>query len=756
MTSTTGFARTHVMPAIFCAALLSSAGDAAGLMPWKSGPDTREVENGTVLENDLLFVKGGVQLGPKYYPQVPVVDWEPVTQPGRYRVTLRARTEKLGASTLVLQALVSRAAGGLIIPTGYGPIPLADASVSMSGCVFDAPGRWQEFSLAFDVESGKPAKAGLMYVGDTTCDAGRVQVEKSSMKLEKLDLPVSISWARPVKLRYKHAEKAALDIRLTNATGEPQTVDVRPVVTTDTDQRIPGRAKRFTVPASATVSSTVPFVVPAEDGGYEAVGELLLDGQVIDQRGDVFAVSDSPFRCMIQGSGLFDVPYFLSSSGHLGLAGFKEKVMGNWDQYVKDTTLAIESSRRAYVTYYEYFAWAREDATFMTEETDELYLTGQTFYIVSRKQLLHVIRLMKAHGIAPVAYLNAIPFGWPGFEVIRIHPEWYRDTAFNTAIMEKYMNGEVVGGSVYPHIEMHFDVVSPFDGKTYLEYHIEQIVASAAQYGWEAFRYDAAPLSIEHFPIVKQVLAALDPPAGIGNNLGRSLLGPKPSDTWKIYCRDGSLMMDESIVMAFHSPTDPRRRWTDWIDYLRLASHMARSHGGHHTYINQSANWYSTALGYAVGGHPWSFYKSPFGDYERFMIRYGSYFWDLRTQMLPDPEKQVSVESGHPLWWKPLVSQRILDPQHRQIIVPLFNPPAEEEVVGTTSVGSADGVKVVLAPRPGEQVTAWLLAPEPVARRLELETKRMTDSDDGAGDRVQVTVPRFWGWTNVVFDCRTK
>ena len=124
------------------------------------------------------------------------------------------------------------------------------------------------------------------------------------------------------------------------------------------------------------------------------------------------------------------------------------------------------------------------------------------------------------------------------------------------------------------------------DGKTYLEYHIEQIVASAAQYGWEAFRYDAAPLSIEHFPTVKQVLAALDPPAGIGNNLGRSLLGPKSSDAWKIYCRDGSLMMDESIVMAFHSPTDPRRRWTDWIDYLRQASgrgvHLTPSDGAHH------------------------------------------------------------------------------------------------------------------------------------------------------------------------------
>ena len=55
----------------------------------------------------------------------------------------------------------------------------------------------------------------------------------------------------------------------------------------------------FTLKALETLSGTVPFAVPAQDGGYEVRAELLHAGQVIDRRGDVFAVADSPFRCMI-------------------------------------------------------------------------------------------------------------------------------------------------------------------------------------------------------------------------------------------------------------------------------------------------------------------------------------------------------------------------------------------------------------------------------------------------------------------------
>jgi len=231
MTQTPRVGWIGLLLAGLCAGLGMSlpAAHAAG---YRTGFGTREVEDGAVLTNDLIFVEGGVQRAARYYPQSAVVHWDPITQPGRYRVTLRARTERFGASTLVLQAWVRQEDGGLVFPTGYGPIPVPVASIPVSGYAFEAPGKWQTFSLAFDVESSKPTRVGLMYVGDKTCEAGTAEVETSSLKLEKLDLPVSISWARPLKLRYKHAEEAALDIRLTNATGEPQDdqVFINPVI----------------------------------------------------------------------------------------------------------------------------------------------------------------------------------------------------------------------------------------------------------------------------------------------------------------------------------------------------------------------------------------------------------------------------------------------------------------------------------------------------------------------------------------------
>ena len=83
------------------------------------------------------------------------------------------------------------------------------------------------------------------------------------------------------------------------------------------------------------------------------------------------------------------------------------------------------------------------------------------------------------------------------------------------------------------------------------------------------YRYDAAPLPTKYFPTVKAALTKLRPPVGIGNNLGICCLGNQPSADWTTYCRDGSLMMEENIANAFHSPTDPHRRWADWIAYLR-------------------------------------------------------------------------------------------------------------------------------------------------------------------------------------------
>ena len=721
-------------------------------LSWRPGPSTRVALAGTVLENDLVYVKGSDQPAADFYPQAAVVQWGPISSdhPGRYRVRMRARTEKLGTSPLVLQAWVPQDSGGDFEATAHGVTNLPVAAICMSGHTFTAPGQWQDFALEFDVERGKPVMVGAMYLGGAHCAAGKIQIEKASMVLEKVALPVSVSWARPDKLRYKHGEQGSLEVRLVNATVAPQKVQLRPVVVDEEGEAASAAPVDFTLQPRNTLSGTVPFAVPAQDGGYEVRAELLHAGQVIDRRGNVFAVADSPFRCMIVGSDM-PGPYLLAAAHPYGVKGLREKVLDHWEQYVRDCQAAVEHMRRNYNTYFEWFAWAREDATVMTEDSDEPYLSGQTFYPVSRKQILLLNGLMKRRGIAPVAYLNAHPFGWPGFEVVRRHPEWYVNASFNTAVMEKYFNNETVAGNVYPSIEMNFEKPSANGGKTYLDYHIAQLAASAKQYGWEAYRYDAGPLPPKHFPTVKAALAKLTPPVGIGNNQGICCLGNQPSAGWTTYCRDGSLMMEEDIDFAFASPTDPHRRWTDWIAYLRTGVHLTRSAGGYYTYINAVGNWLSTALGFAAGGHPYyGAADGPYGQQKRLMIRYGSYFWDPRAQFLEAPQKVLSVTSPRPVWWKLLVSERRLGAGRRQVIVPLLNPPTGEEVVNTACEVPAEGVQVRFTPVTGERVTAWLLSPEPVATRVALPAKTAADG------QIEVSVPRFWGWVNVIFDCKQR
>ena len=174
-----------------------------------------------------------------------------------------------------------------------------------------------------------------------------------------MDLPVSVSWARPGKVRYKHEEQGALEVRLVNATATPQEVQLRPVIVDEDGKATSAVLVKFALKPMETLSGTVPFAVPAQDGGYEVRAELLHAGKVIDRRGDVFAVCDNPFRCMIVGRDL-PGPYLLSGAHPLGLRGFREKVMGHWEQYARDYQAAVEHMRREYLTYFEWFAWARK------------------------------------------------------------------------------------------------------------------------------------------------------------------------------------------------------------------------------------------------------------------------------------------------------------------------------------------------------------------------------------------------------------
>lgn len=196
---------------------------------------------------------------------------------------------------------------------------------------------------------------------------------------------------------------------------------------------------------------------------------------------------------------------------------------------------------------------------------------------------------------------------------------------------------------------------------------MKQLEDSAKQYGWEAYRYDAGPLPVKYYPLVKARLAKLNPPVYVGGNQSIVDLGPVQTPAWNVYCRGGSLMMDEAIDAAFDDPNSPNRLWPAWRAYLRTGAELTRRNGGHYQFIVQQGNWLATTLGYAAGGHPYSYgvLQNPYGESERFMLRYGYLFWGLKSQLMPIPqvERSLSVASARPLWWDRSVNERILDPE---------------------------------------------------------------------------------------------
>ncbi len=133
-------------------------------------------------------------------------------------------------------------------------------------------------------------------------------------------------------------------------------------------------------------------------------------------------------------------------------------------------------------------------------------------------RIIYTNQQFKKAGIAPVAYCDAIPFGWPGYELARQRPEWFRKGGlYDTGSLEAYAHNESRLDMI-PCLRVTDGVRSPVDGKNLPRLPYRTAGEKRQALRLEAYRYDAAPLSLKDFPRVKNTLAHLSPPVGIGNN----------------------------------------------------------------------------------------------------------------------------------------------------------------------------------------------------------------------------------------------
>ena len=112
-------------------------------LSWRPGPSTRVALAGTVLENDLVYVKGSDEPAADFYCQAAVVQWGPISSdhPGRYRVRMSAGSRRnFGTSPLVLQAWVPQDSGGDFEATARGVAPTSPwQRCAVGGHAFTAP-----------------------------------------------------------------------------------------------------------------------------------------------------------------------------------------------------------------------------------------------------------------------------------------------------------------------------------------------------------------------------------------------------------------------------------------------------------------------------------------------------------------------------------------------------------------------------------------------------------------------------------------
>ena len=213
--------------------------------------------------------------------------------------------------------------------------------------------------------------------------------------------------------------------------GRAESATAVPVVVDEEGEAASAARFDFTLQPWNTLSGTVPFAVPARTAAMRCGRNCCTPRQVIDRRGNVFAVADSPFRCMMRVGSDMPGPYLLAAGASLRREGVAQEEGARPVGAIRPGLPGRGGTHAAELQHlFEWFAWAREDATVMTEDSDEPYLSGQTLLPGLSQTDSPAERPDEAAGIAPVAYLNAHPFGWPGFEVVQQHREWYVNASF--------------------------------------------------------------------------------------------------------------------------------------------------------------------------------------------------------------------------------------------------------------------------------------------------------------------------------------
>jgi hypothetical protein len=536
----------------------------------------------------------------------------------------------------------------------------------------------------------------------------------AGLRFTPLTEPVFVKSIHADRLVYATGEKGRATVRLLNGGAAPVSlwlsVDVEaglgaPVALYDAAVTVP--------PTAGQKAHEVTIAIPPQtEYGHQLRAVLRRggkDGEVLGDVRDWFYVSDRPVRI-----------------GHLG-------AWNSNNDYEADPAKIrdfVDGLRQNLFPLAEMIFWAPDDFMMLVPPAGQTrWWSGQTLARLSEETIKARIAALHDQGMKAISYTDLrLDFGFRVSELFRLHPEWCNWDANDVTM--GWSGAEIAR-------QLREDDAERFDPKTpnkprfrargvwgpqtgnpaVIDYHANQLVASAKHFGWDGFRYDdpydydfaGADLLGRRMPftgftasvIMARLRGALEsakpdmiyghnmewvqkaPSAagvpGTGGKVARAMAldtPPEPNDYYTEHLRDDGLHLQERATAYWGEGTP----WELVAENMHRLGHNATRRGGHayaitkaHQFAIEARTFSAIMLASRVHLAYWSSaWQQP---YLRLAARHCDLLYGDSLQPAPAEMLSVRTAGGREPWWRRYV--RVLEPEpgRRVYLVHLINPP---------------------------------------------------------------------------------
>jgi len=598
----------------------------------------------------------------------------------------------------------------------------------------------------------------ILQEGKELSEAGRIWIALDRIAIEPITRIARVKSIWPEMVHYAPGADTYADVTLVSYADAPVDCELSLEMLQELDQREEVGRKQVTLEPRAKKVVRFDYNVGKQEYGRELRATIRVDGQPVSSASEFFGVSEQVWKVGICGRGW--------PAG--GSYGWRKRV--DW---------LVKANRQNYANFYEEFAWAPSDYDDMTPDTEEFW-SGQTQYHGTITDCKAVIDGLHKHGIKAITYGKSCGGGLPGFETMRKHPEWFA----------RYPVGLCVEGG--PEVDF-LDRMRALDyslgakdgwqswqgqwvnsrAVEAVRFGAEEIVRSTDLLDWDGIRWDgqfvthgpgADEISASNTKLVKEIIWKKYPKFLHGYNY----LHPQYSDKqagvndfpsvpqlkdFEECARDGGLIMNEGLRDFSNRNFSHRIMWV-FAEAMAMEGDWVRNLGGYYLAIGFDRATildalYNHIFFLAAGARPYGQGgRSSVGHFWRFATRHSSLVYNNTRRRLAEPEKLITVEGPHPVWWQKHTFFRELEGRRRQIMVNLIGKPENGRFNERKQPPPPlqKDVRVTFRLPPGwTPKRAWQVS-------IELDGYQRELKPEVKGNEVTLTLPEMRYWSIVTLD----